>query len=208
MDGVFMKKFIGRCGICFLFAVLFWGGTLISDRQRLNDELIRLHVVANSDSSEDQHVKLLVRDAVTKSLSRELQNVSDVQQAMQYMEEKLPDIREIAEETLYALGYQMPVNVSLCREAFDTRVYDSFTLPAGIYKALRIVIGEGSGKNWWCVVFPAFCVPVSGVEFEHVAAGAGFPQTLNHALTGEPGYELRFGLLDAMGKLENILFGG
>ena len=206
MDGVFMKKIIERCGICFLIAVLFWCGTLISDRQRLNDELIRLHVVANSDSREDQTVKLLVRDAVTESLREELQNVSDIQQAMQYMEEKIPAIREVVQQTLSSLGYQMPVNVSLCRESFDTRVYDTFTLPAGVYRALRIVIGEGAGKNWWCVVFPEFCIPVSGGEFENVAAGAGFPQALNNALTSEPGYELRFGLLDAMGRLENILF--
>ena len=206
MDGVFMKKIIERCGICFLIAVLFWCGTLISDRQRLNDELIRLHVVANSDSREDQTVKLLVRDAVTESLREELQNVSDIQQAMQYMEEKIPAIREVVQQTLSSLGYQMPVNVSLCRESFDTRVYDTFTLPAGVYRALRIVIGEGAGKNWWCVVFPEFCIPASGEEFENVAAAAGFPQALNSALTSEPGYELRFGLLDVMGRLENILF--
>jgi len=208
MDGVFMRKLIGRCGICLFIVVLFWCGTLIADRQRLNEELIRLHVIANSDSQEDQQIKLLVRDAVTESLREELQNVSDVKQAMQYMEEKIPAIRAVAEQTLSSLGYQMPVNVSLCREAFDTRVYDTFILPAGVYKALRIVIGEGAGKNWWCVVFPQFCIPVSGEEFENVAAGAGFPQSLNNTLTGESGYELRIGLLAAMGGLENILFGG
>lgn len=197
---------MGRCTACLLIAVLFWCGTLVSDRQRLRSELIRLHVVANSDSREDQQVKLMVRDAVTGSLSRELHNLTDARQAMQYMQEKLPYIRQVAEETLASAGFEMPVTVSLCREAFDTRVYDTFTLPAGVYHALRIVIGEGEGKNWWCVVFPEFCVPVSDSGFEDVAAGAGFPGTLNGALSGEDGYELRFGILDALGSLENILF--
>lgn len=203
-----MKKMIGRCGICLLIAVLYWCGTLLSDRQRLHDELIRLHVVANSDSREDQEVKLLVRDAVTHSLYRELRSVGDARQAMMYIQEKMPYIKSVAEETLSSLGYQMPVTVSLCQEAFDTRVYDTFTLPAGVYNALRIVIGEGAGKNWWCVVFPEFCIPASSGTFEDVAARAGFPETLNDALTGDEGYELRFGILDAMGRLENILFAG
>ena len=203
-----MKKMIGRCTICLLVAVMFWCGTLLSDRQRLREEMIRLHVVANSDSREDQQVKLLVRDAVTDSLSRDLAGAADVQQAVQYIQEKLPYIRSVAEETLASLGYEMPVTVSLCREAFDARAYDTFTLPAGVYQALRIVIGEGAGQNWWCVVFPQFCIPISGEGFEDVAAGAGFPEPLNDALAGKPGYELRFGILDALGRLENILVEG
>ena len=124
-----------------------------------------------------------------------------------YIQEKLPYIRSVAENTLASLGYHMPVTVSLCREAFDKRIYDTFTLPAGVYDALRIVIGEGAGKNWWCVVFPEFCVPVSAAPFDAVAAGAGFPETLSSALTGADDFELRFAILDAMGRLENILFG-
>ena len=203
-----MKRLIKRVGICLLLAAFFWCGTLLSDRQRLRQELIRLHVVANSDSPEDQARKLQVRDAITDSLKADLQNIRDVQQAKQYLQEKLPYIQRVASNTLRELGCEDSVAVSLCREAFDTRVYDTFTLPSGVYQALRVVIGEGQGKNWWCVVFPGLCVPAASEGFEEVAAGAGFPEGLNSALTGEEGYELRFGLLDAMGKLENILFTG
>ena len=203
-----MRKAIGSVGICFLFAVCFWCGTLLSDRQRLDQELIRLHVVANSDTQEDQVRKLQVRDAITKSLEDDLGNITDVQQAKQYLQEKLPYIRNLAERTLQQLGCEDAVSVSLCREAFDTRIYDTFTLPAGVYNALRIVIGEGQGKNWWCVVFPGLCIPAASDGVSDVAAGAGFPASLQNSLTGEAGYELRFGILDAMGKLENILFAG
>ena len=201
-----MRKLCRRSAFCFLVAAFFWCGTLVADRQRLNEELIRLHVVANSDSGEDQAVKLRVRDAVTESLRDAMAEVSDVEQAKAYLEENLPKLQRIANQALAEAGVDPTAVVSLCREAFDTRVYDTFTLPAGVYEALRITIGEGEGKNWWCVVFPSLCLSAAGEGFEDVAAGAGFPEALNSALTGEAGYEVRFFLLDALGQLENIFF--
>lgn len=203
-----MKKIGRRIGICLLAAVFFWCGTLMSDKQRLKEELIRLHVVANSDTKEDQMRKLMVRDAVTQRIQEDLERCTDVQQAKQYLEEKLPYIQHIAQQTLQMLGCYDVVNISLCQEAFDTRVYDTFTLPAGVYQALRIVIGEGAGKNWWCVVFPGLCIPTAGSEFEDVAAGAGFPEALAESLTSQPEVDYRFAVLDIMGKLENMFFGG
>ena len=199
---------MGRVGICFLLAVFFWCGTLLSDRQRLREELIRLHVVANSDAQEDQIRKLQVRDAITRSLESDLGSITDVRQAEKYLREKLPYIQSVAEEALKAVGCDDGVAVSFCREAFDTRFYDTFALPAGVYNALRVVIEDGQGKNWWCVVFPGLCIPAASDGVADVAAGAGFPQSLQDSLTGEAGYELRFGVLDALGKLENILFAG
>ena len=201
-----MVKALNRVAVCLFLVIIFWCGTLISDMQRLHRDVIRLHVVANSDSVEDQQYKVLVKDAVTSSLQKDLRNMMDVSQAKQYLQEKLPYIQTIAEDTLKALECTDDVAVSLCTEAFGTREYDTFTLPAGIYNALRIVIGDGQGKNWWCVVFPSLCLPAAAETFADTAAGAGFPETLNCALTGENGYELRFAVLDALGKLENILF--
>ena len=201
-----MRKLGRRVAVCFLLAAFFWCGTLIADRQRLRQELIRLHVVAASDSSEDQAVKLQIRDAVTESLQKEMRNITDMEQAKAYLQENLPKIRTIANRVLTQAGFDTEAAVSLCKETFDTRVYDTFTLPAGVYESLRITIGEGKGKNWWCVVFPSLCLPATGEGFEDVAAGAGFPETLSSTLTGEAGYELRFYLLDLLGKAENILF--
>ena len=201
-----MKRLWRNVTICFLVAAFFWCGTLMADRQRLNKELIRLHVVANSDSEEDQAVKLRVRDAVTESLRSAMAEVKDVEQAKAYLQENLPKIQAVANKTLEAAGFAPDAVVTLCREAFDTRVYDTFTLPAGVYQALRITIGEGQGKNWWCVVFPGLCLSAAGEGFEDVAAGAGFSDALSGAMTGEEGYEVRFFFLDALGKLENIFF--
>lgn len=206
MDGVFMRKLIRRIGFCFLLAALVWCGTLIADRQTLNEELIRLHVVANSDSDEDQAVKLRVRDAVIESLRSAMEDVADVEEAKAYLQENLPRIQQVANDTLEALGCDCEAVVTLCKETFDTRYYDTFTLPAGVYEALRITIGEGEGHNWWCVVFPTLCVPATSEGFADVAAGAGFSEELNGALTGEEEYEVRFFLLDVLGRVENLLF--
>lgn len=201
-----MKKLIKRVGVCLILAALVWCGTLIADRERLNEELIRLHVVANSDSEEDQSIKLQVRDAVTKSLQSDLEKLADVEEAKAYLKANLPKIQAVANEALAKAGFDGEAVVTLCKEAFETRYYDTFTLPAGVYEALRITIGEGEGHNWWCVVFPSLCVPATTGGFADTAAAAGFPESLSGALTGETEYEVRFFCLDALGKLENILF--
>ena len=203
-----MRKILRQVLICALITALFWGVMLISDRDRLNDELIRLHVVANSDSEEDQSIKLMVRDAVINSLYRDLETIADIKEAKAYLQENLPKIQTIANETLDAAGFEGEAVVTLCKEAFDTRYYDTFTLPAGVYESLRIIIGEGNGKNWWCVAFPSLCIPATTDGFTDAAVEAGFSETLSNTLTGEEGYEVRFFLLDALGRLENILFQG
>ena len=201
-----MRKAGRRILFCLLLAAFFWGGTLVADRQRLRQELIRLHVVAASDSEEHQAVKLQVRDAVLDSLQADLRNLADLEQAKAYLRENLPRIRSVANAVLREAGFDTEAAVTLCPEAFDTRVYDTFTLPAGVYESLRITIGEGEGKNWWCVVFPSLCLPAAGEDFQAAAAGAGFSEALTDTLTGEEGCELRFFLLDLLGKTENLLF--
>lgn len=200
-----MKKMINCVFVCALLTGLVWCGTVIADRERLNEELIRLHVVANSDTSEDQELKLLVRDAVITSLRQALADVQDMQQAKEYLKENLPKLQELANKTLDAAGSTQRAVVTLCREGFPTRQYDTFSLPAGVYEALRITIGEGEGKNWWCVVFPSLCLPRTSQGFTDTAAGAGFPEALSGALSGEEPYQIRFYLLDKLGELEKIL---
>lgn len=202
-----MKKLLKALGICILLAALVWGGTLIADRQRLSQELIRLHVVANSDSEEDQELKLRVRDAVTESLGKALSDVQDVEAAKAYLQDNLPRLQALANQVLEQAGSAQKAVVKLCREGFPARDYDTFSLPAGIYESLRIVIGEGEGRNWWCVVFPSLCTPKSEEAFSDTAAGAGFPPELTGALAGEDKYEIRFFFLDQLGKLERLFAG-
>ena len=202
-----MKKMVKCVFACALLAAFVWCGTVIADRQRLNEELIRLHVVANSDRVEDQELKLLVRDAIITSLRQALADVRDTEQAKEYLQENLPKLQELANKTLDAAGSAQQAVVTLCREGFPTRQYNTFSLPAGIYEALRVTIGDGAGKNWWCVVFPSRCVPQTSQGFSDTAAGAGFPDALSGALTGEEPYQIRFYLLDKLGELEKFLAG-
>lgn len=197
-----MGKWIGRIGLCGMLVILVWMGTVLADRDRLNEDLIRLHVVANSDRAEDQNRKLAVRDAITESLSEALSQAADAEAAKAYILSSLPKLQTIARETLQSLGCEDSVVVSFCREAFDRREYDTFSLPAGVYDALRVVIGKGEGKNWWCVVFPTLCRDAASGGFADAAAGAGFPDSLQALLSGEAEYEIRFFLLDLLGQWE------
>jgi len=203
----FMAKLVKRVGLCLALAAMVWFGGLLADRRKLSEDLIRLHVVADSDSAEDQDIKLLVRDAVLRSLEQDLKNMASMEQARAYLQENLPRIQSIANDVLEAAGMDADAAVSLCREAFDTRTYDTFSLPAGVYESLRIVIGAGEGHNWWCVVFPSLCLPATSDGFAQAAQTAGFPDGLSGTLAGEDACALRFYLLDAMGKLENRFFG-
>lgn len=203
-----MVKALKRISICLICVCLVWVGLLIADRVTLRRELIRLHVVAASDSEADQALKLRVRDAVVESLREAMADVTDTEQAKAYLQEQLPQIQELAQQVLREAGSDDAVQVSLGMEEFSTRVYDTFTLPAGLYESLRIIIGEGEGHNWWCVVFPSLCLPATSEGFEDTATGAGFSDTLTSTLEEEEGYEVRFFLLDALGEIENLLHQG
>ena len=198
-----MKKLLKRVVLCFLLVCLVYVGALAADRQKLQNELVRLHVVAASDAEEDQAIKLQVRDAVLESLQDGLENATDIEAAKQYIASQLPKLESVANEVLAAAGCGDVATVSLQVEEFAARVYDTFSLPAGLYDSLRITIGEGEGRNWWCVTFPTLCIPATTEGFEAVAAGAGFSEELTGSLTGE--YEVRFYLLDLLGQLENFL---
>ena len=197
-----MKKLLRRVAICLLVVCLVYTAALIADRQKLKSELVRLHVVAASDSPEDQAIKLQVRDAVLDSLREAMADIADPAQAKTYLAENLPKIEAVANRVLAEAGCGDVATVKLQVEEFAARVYDTFSLPAGLYDALRITIGKGDGQNWWCVVFPSLCMPDTTQGFADVAAGAGFSQELTGTLTQE--YEVRFFFLDLLGQVENF----
>ena len=198
-----MKKLLGSVLFCLTIYGAFWTMELLLDRTVLNDQLIRLHIVANSDSDRDQMVKLKVRDAVLDYLQEGLCDVSNMTEAKVYIQSELAQIEQIANETLRAFGVEDKALASFCRERFDVRHYDTFSLPSGMYESVRILIGEGKGHNWWCVTYPSFCIPAASQGFETVAAGAGFSSGLTKTLTGVRGYEVRFYLLDKLGQWKN-----
>lgn len=200
-----MRKAWKRLTICFMAAVIVWAGALILDRQTLRQELVRLHVVAASDSAEDQTIKLQVKDAVVASLKADLEKLRDAEEATAYLQENLPKIEALANRILREEGCADTARVSLGEEEFLTRHYDTFSLPAGVYRSLRITIGAGTGRNWWCVAFPGLCLPATTAGFEDAASCAGLSDGLTATLEEKDGYEIRFWLLDAMGRLENFL---
>jgi stage II sporulation protein R len=199
-----MKRHLRRIALVLIaaFGIGLWG--LMSDSRALYEGLLRLHVVGASNTREDQQVKLRVRDAVLGSLEQGLQDLTDASLAMDYVRRMLPQVEAAANRCLAEAGMEQTVSVSLGEEAFPTRQYDTFSLPAGIYKALRVVIGEGAGRNWWCVVFPSLCLPATTEGFADTAAGAGFSDTLTDTLQQEDGYEFRFFFLDCLGWLQNL----
>lgn len=124
-------------------------------------DTVRLHILANSDSTEDQALKLAVRDAVLCEFGKELSSSEDAEVARDRLHEALPKIKEFCEAEIARQGYRYDVSVTLGEEWYDTREYDSFTLPSGIYTSLIIAIGSGNGQNWWCVMFPPLCLDIA-----------------------------------------------
>jgi len=178
-----------------LCAALLTGVAAQSAQRSLTDSLLRLHVIAASDSGEDQARKLAVRDAVLECLRPALENTADRDGVEARTAALLPELRNIA-----ARVGGTEASVSLETRFFPTRDYGSFSLPAGHYRALCITLGEGAGQNWWCVVFPPLCT-------EAVSAPADTPAGLSDAQwevlqrDAEGGYSLRFRVLELWGEL-------
>lgn len=183
---------------------LYCVGTLIADKQTLHDDLIRLHVVANSDSAEDQERKLKVRDSIADYLREDLMQIDNAEEAKVYLQNSLPELEIVAEKTLLAQNCDDNVTVTLSKESFQRRDYDTFSLPSGVYESLRVEIGAAEGKNWWCVVFPSLCAPTTSEEFVDAAVTNTMNRGLASTLSGVEGYEVRFFLLDLFGKIENF----
>ena len=163
----------------------------------LADQVLRLHVVANSDSEEDQALKLIARDAVLELASRLLDGVSDRARAEEILSAHLDELAQAGAEALAAHGCADRVTAEIADQWFPTREYATFSLPAGQYRALRITIGAGSGRNWWCVVFPPLCLGSVTEESVETAAGGVLSEDQVALITGQDGgYVLKFRLIE------------
>lgn len=121
------------------------------------DKLIRFHVIANSNTDEDQELKLKVRDEVIKYLQPKLQNSKSIKESEAIIKKEYSGLEEISKNIILKNGYNYSVKVGIQYSNFPTKQYSNIVLPAGEYKALKIIIGKGEGKNWWCVMFPPLC---------------------------------------------------
>lgn len=186
--------------------VLMSGALALQTQDQLADKVVRLHVLANSDSEEDQALKLRVRDRVLERATELLEQSADRQEAEALLRGNLLELENLAAEEIAAAGYDYPVTAELTDTTFPTREYDGFTLPAGEYLALRIVIGEGAGQNWWCVVFPPLCTTASA-DVPASALAAGLTQEDVNLITEEPGYVLEFKTVELWERLRAALEG-
>lgn len=163
----------------------------------LAGQVLRLHVVANSDSEEDQTLKLLARDAVLELASQLLDGVSDRARAEEILSAHLDELTQAGAEALSAQGCADPVTAEIADQWFPTREYATFSLPAGQYRALRITIGAGAGRNWWCVVFPPLCLGSVTEESVETAAEGVLSEDQVALITGQDGgYVLKFRLIE------------
>ena len=189
-------------GLC---AAMLWGAWSMQRQDALAQKMIRLHVIANSDSDADQALKLEVRDRVLDFTTTVLQRSADMEDAQIRLREELTRIEDIAQREIAAQGYDYPVTAQLASTEFPLKEYDGFSLPAGEYMALRLVIGEGEGQNWGCVVYPPLCT-AAATDMHRTAVAAGLTDDDVSLITEEDaGYVLRFRSVELWEQLRQWL---
>lgn len=159
-----MKKFINYSRIClilifllFIYIIFCAQSYLNAVSSELSNSVFRLHVLANSDSEEDQQLKLKVRDALLSYMNTLSSNCNTKEEAIQIATQHQNEFQTIAENVIVENGYNYPVQIKINNFYFPTKSYGDISLPAGYYDALRVEIGNAKGKNWWCVMFPSLC---------------------------------------------------
>lgn len=184
-----MKLFERCLCLALILTVLLSFTGLAAGCEDIPNRVLRLHVLANSDSAADQALKLKVRDRILKESAADFSGASSRAEAEEVAERELPKLREAAGDEVKKQGYDYPVEVELTNMYFTTRQYDRVTLPAGFYDALRVTIGSGKGHNWWCVIFPPMCLPAAEPPEE-------LRDVLNrnelNIVEGQGGYVLKF----------------
>ena len=159
------RRLLGRALVCgFVLAALCSFFPFAAACGQLPRDVVRLHVVANSNGAEDQAVKLLVRDAVLEEAARWYQGAGAMEEASSQLCTHLQSIAGAARQVLGEQGVGYSATAQMTEMYFPTRDYGDFRLPAGRYRTLRVTLGEGAGKNWWCVVFPSLCLPAATQE--------------------------------------------
>ena len=204
VKGLFSWKPVEIALLAGLAVCLLSGGMAMETQRQLADRMIRLHVLANSDSEADQALKLEVRDAVTERTEILLEHMRDRQEAERILRRHLTELEQVAEDTVRAAGYAYDVNVELSMTDFPTKEYDGFSLPAGEYLALRVLIGEAAGQNWWCVVFPPLCTAASS-SVAVTALAAGMDEEQVRLITEEDGYILKFKTVEFWQRICEII---
>ncbi|MCR5208552.1 MAG: stage II sporulation protein R [Eubacterium sp.] len=193
-----MKKLYIFIPLFIIFTLLFSSITpVIKTSENISDKIFRLHIIANSDSEADQILKLRVRDNILECADSIYKNCNCIQSAVKVSSENLEVFKEAARKTIAFYGYTYDIKAYVTKDFFGTRKYDGFTLPAGNYNCLKIVIGEGKGRNWWCVMFPQVCLSGCTDDFDSY-----FSEEEKELITSS-GYKVRFKVAEIYEKLIN-----
>lgn len=159
----------------------------------LRGNVLRLHILANSNSEADQSIKLEVRDAVLTASEKVFESAKSKEDALNLAKENVGLFKTAAEQKLKQLGVNQSVTVKVEKTYFNTREYENFTLPAGQYDAVRILLGKAEGKNWWCVMFPSMCIPAAADEHSLTEA---VDEKSAEIAENAPKYEIRFKIVE------------
>ncbi|MGN0549994.1 MAG: stage II sporulation protein R [Acutalibacteraceae bacterium] len=198
----FSKKIKISICVSMIVAIIFSICSFAKTSQEIRSDVLRLHVIANSDSSVDQNLKIRLRDFLLEEGKSIFDGSVNVENAVEKIEPQIPVLEKSAKEFIHTSGFDYDVKISLSREYFTTRTYESVTLPAGRYLALRVVIGAGEGHNWWCVMFPPMCVPAADKkdEIENV-----FTEDEIKLVESSPKYEIRFKVVEICEEIKESL---
>ena len=197
------KLWILALTVCLLFVVI--GLLPVHGEAEIYDTVLRLHVLANSDSEEDQSLKLSVRDAILEVGNGLFDGCESREEAETLLKENLPLFEQTAKQTIAEAGYTYPVHLVLGEEEYPERTYGSICFPGGNYLSLRVIIGEGEGQNWWCVLYPPLCMSAASTqkkdEDAFVAVGLMGDQYRVITETDQPTYRIRFKILEVFEEL-------
>ena len=197
------------CTFIILALSLFAGMLPIHGESEIYDTVVRLHVLANSDSEEDQELKLKVRDEVIAAVTPAVDGCKTQAEAVERIENILPEIEERAAEEIRARGYGYSVKVVLGEEYYPTKTYETCAFPEGRYVSLRVLIGEGEGQNWWCCLFPPLCLSAAtdgsdeSNEDAFISVGLTGDQYKVITETKNPKYRVRFKILETISSWFN-----
>lgn len=170
----------------------------------VREDVVRLHILANSDSAEDQRVKIAVRDALLNENALILTENVTADNAHVYFEKSKDALLKKAIKTLEENGFAYGAKITLQTEYYETRKYGELTFPAGEYLSLKVVLGEGNGKNWWCVMFPPLCIPAAdGVEGDKEKTAEYLSPSGEDIVNGGKKYIVKFKLLEIFEDIKN-----
>lgn len=197
------------CTFVILAISLIVGLFPVHGEGEIYDTVVRLHVLANSDSVEDQSLKLKVRDEVVKTVTPAVENCKTQEEAIDAIERILPEIEAAATRVVREDGYDYCVSVLLGEEYYPTKTYESCAFPEGKYVSLRVLIGEGEGQNWWCCLFPPLCLSAAtddgdkSNEDAFISVGLNADQYKIVTETQNPKYKVRFKILETISSWFN-----